>query len=283
MIHIDRASVPEPTRFAKRARAAHRELAGLIKDSGSKLNQRKLPFDDRLLEADDLRQSLRQLFKGRCAFCESPLTPSHQLVTHFRPRERAAQLDGKVSPLHYWWLAYDWANLYLSCADCLSAKGKRFPVRGRRTAQPGSGKGSTSDEKALLLDPCRDDPESELEFLEDGTVRSSTERGRVTIDVFGLNRIALVNARRDYCERTDAVGDLFLVDNEPLKWTEPNFLAALFTEVPDDWGYRALITQQARRHLARATTVEQGTDRCVQRVERGASVRGRDLAAPDSN
>ena len=49
-----------------------------------------------------------------------------------RPASDALALDGTLSPDHYWWLAYAWENLYPSCAECVSFKGARFPVRGAR-------------------------------------------------------------------------------------------------------------------------------------------------------
>jgi len=124
-------------------------------------------------------------------------------------------------------------------------------VSGAR-AQASDGAATADRETALLLDPCRDDPETELEFLEDGTVQSTTERGRNTIEVFALNRASLVEARRDICGRVDGIGNAFLDDNRPELWTEDNFVKAVMSEVPEDWGFFALARQQAQRHLARA-------------------------------
>ncbi len=65
-------------------------------------------------------------------------------------------------------------------------------------------------EAPLLLDPCADDPAAFLSFLPDGTVRpgsvinppgkfekgaSNYERGAATIEILGLNRKDLVEAR----------------------------------------------------------------------------------------
>jgi uncharacterized protein (TIGR02646 family) len=258
MIRIKRDSVPEPESFIKRGRQAHAELAQFVKDLRKRKQvQRTLPFNEKLLVSDDLKEALIGLFRGACAFCESRLSISErQNVGHFRPKHRAAQLDGKVEPLHYWWLAYEWRNLYAICSGCLSNKGPRFPVKGRRAEYDENDPLSIPKEQALLLDPCGDeDPEAVLQFLEDGTVRSDSERGQITIDVFGLNRMELVNARRDHCELVDSVGNLFLQDNEPLKWQEDGFIGVVFGEMPSGSGYTALTRQQARRHLARAQQI----------------------------
>lgn len=49
-------------------------------------------------------------------------------VQHFRPKIKAMGLDGVVSNTHYWWLAYEWSNMYLSCQLCKSLKATRFPI-----------------------------------------------------------------------------------------------------------------------------------------------------------
>jgi len=254
MIHVDRNSVPAPEQFLKRAVTAHEEVAALVK-SQEKIGraQRKLRFDRLVLRADDLREALMELFKGTCGFCESRLSNNErQNVEPFRPLFRAAQLNGKVDPDHYWWLAYNWPNLYAICSACQSNKGRRFPVKGRRAEYDARDPWAIPREHRLLLDPCEDDPEKELQFLEDGTVRSDTERGRVTIEVFGLNRMSLVKLRREHCEFIDSVGDLLLKQNAPLTWTEQSFIGMVLSEVPPVRGYTALSRQQARRHLARA-------------------------------
>src|SRR5262249_31298556 len=127
MIKIDRSRVAAPKNFVKRARIARQELAAFVKGPAKSIAQRTLPFNDKLLAADDLQEALVAVFRGKCAICESPLVPIQRLSPEpFRPRHRAAQLDGKVDRLHYWWLAYDWNNLYAICGDCISAKGSRF-------------------------------------------------------------------------------------------------------------------------------------------------------------
>ncbi|MCB1850941.1 MAG: AAA family ATPase [Chromatiaceae bacterium] len=160
------------------------------------------------------KPALNELFRGKCAFCESTLTEFGD-VEHFRPQAYALNFDGQSSPDHYWWLSFWWENLYLSCAACNQTKGSRFPVLGERLElpeDPHSPIEKIETECALLLDPCRDNPFEHLMFFEDGRVASvpsvqltleeqerygSTNRGEVTIDTFGLNRPKLVAARSE--------------------------------------------------------------------------------------
>jgi len=115
-------------------------------------------------------------------------------LNYFRPVSGVIGLDGKFIRPGYWWLAYEWENVYLSCLDCAKLKGNKFPVEGQRPRHPGDGR-TLSREKALLLDPCADHPEEHLVFNETGIVASETTKGRTTIDVLGLNRLSLVEAR----------------------------------------------------------------------------------------
>lgn len=142
-----------------------------------------------------VREALDQMFNGKCAFCETRCTPESGDVTWYRPPSSATGLEGESSLPHYAWLAYDWDNLYLSCAFCHRARGPRFPVAGRR-AKVGADAGELLRERPLLLDPCVDEPDEHLAFTDDGQVSSDSERGRATILVLDLNRGTLIDARK---------------------------------------------------------------------------------------
>jgi uncharacterized protein (TIGR02646 family) len=110
---------------------------------------------------------------------------------------------GTELPDGYWWIAYEWDNLYLICSTCISNKRNIFPVDGFRARR-----GATGDElhkeRALLLDPCWDNPEKYLRFDSDGHVFPSPDlpenshlRARATIEILGLNRPDLVQSRSE--------------------------------------------------------------------------------------
>jgi hypothetical protein len=148
---------------------------------------------------------LRQSFGNKCMFCETRVdhAPDSSLRHLFRPARLAAQPNqsGRSNPDHYFWLQLDWHNIYLICGDCAKCKGFLFPVAAERATV-----GATGDElrleKPLLIDPCNYlwNPLRELAFAEDGTVGVHPDtRNRAgaeaTIQVFGLNRDALCQAR----------------------------------------------------------------------------------------
>lgn len=143
----------------------------------------------------EVAQVLAETFKYKCAYCEShiPAATFAGHVDHFRP-QGALGLDGKKSQHHYDWLVLEWENLYWACAACNALKAKRFPIKNPRASIGAKGK-ALQTEEPLLLDPCGDDPESELEFTPDGKVKGRTQRAWVTVEVLGLNRTELVRNR----------------------------------------------------------------------------------------
>ena len=175
-------------------RALHDRARAFFERPAKERAQESFAFADGPLADAEVRSALREAYAGKCAYCETPLAEQAMYVDRFRPPSDALALDGTLSPDHYWWLAYTWENLYPSCVECLSFKGSRFPVREARAA-PGTTGESLRAERPLLLEPRRDDPEQHLVYAEDGTVASSTEEGRTTIDVLGLNRAQLVADR----------------------------------------------------------------------------------------
>jgi predicted ATPase len=229
MIHIDRV-VPGPAiLISPQALTARQNARKSFTDTKLKLTT--YAFDATVYEHPEVVVSLYELFHGKCAFCES-LVPMEdprfrylrssvsselrflfpneiveqgplRLKTrffethHFRPKMMAMDLQGVVSGNHYWWLAYEWSNLYLACAPCNSLKATRFPIKAASRAAPESPLKALADEKALLLDPCADQPEEHLVFLTDGKVAGDTEQGIATIAVYGLNRDQLISGRKN--------------------------------------------------------------------------------------
>lgn len=252
MIYVDRNSVAPPADLQLRSALALEKLRQFFDEDARKRGQKTPKFDSSLWTSPGIRAALHNLFRGKCAICESRLGPGEEFVEHLRPKLRATQLNGQVDPAHYWWLSYEWSNLYAICRECGRHRGNRFPVTGPRA--PFGATGSTlRSESALLLDPCDDDPEPSLDFREDGTVHGRDIRGKTTIEVFGLNRSMLVEARGLRCAQVEAIGSAHLMGNDPGKWQLESFVR-LMTEQAIEHGepYVALTRQQSRRYFERA-------------------------------
>jgi uncharacterized protein (TIGR02646 family) len=212
MIHVKRP--PTPTYLDGATSPGGRERAKCIAFYGVAGNKlAKFPF--KAYKADPVKEALTELFGGKCAYCEAFYEQAHPVdVEHFRPKGGFAR-DTKLETPGYYWLAAEWSNLLPSCVDCnraryqkfsrlpyhMTGKANKFPLatEARRARRPGQER----HESPLLLDPCRDHPEEHLLFDDHGNVDPTRDahgrvkmKGKVSIEVFGLDRDPTVRARR---------------------------------------------------------------------------------------
>jgi uncharacterized protein (TIGR02646 family) len=166
-----------------------------------------------------VKEALFQLFRGKCAYCESVYDATQPVdVEHWRPKGGYELDDGSLSPKGYYWLAAEWANLLPSCIDCNRRRTHRIQPTGvvcnigkanQFPLAPGGRRAQRSDadlaaERALLLNPYLDEPEKVLEVdADEGVMRvragvpaDLAERARASIEVYALNRTELVQARK---------------------------------------------------------------------------------------
>lgn len=137
---------------------------------------------------------LSNAFRASCCYCETATDKGE--IERFRPR-RIGGRGAYASEQPYAHLAFDWRNLYWACPTCNRYKADRFPVDGEH-APPNLSYDEIVDwERPLIIDPCRDDPDEHLQFLEAGVVMPLSHVGEQTIKLFALNRAQLVSARAD--------------------------------------------------------------------------------------
>ncbi len=164
---------------------------------------------------NQVRAALEKLFYDKCAYCESKITATDDWnVEHFRPK-------GNVSERHdhlgYYWLTYEWTNLYPSCTHCnqrrrdkprwgdlryasTDGKGDQFPIEDESSRAMSHQDGDDLDrERILLIDPCDDNPEHFLYYDIKGDIHSRSDnlRGKTTIDLCHLKRRRLRSRRQD--------------------------------------------------------------------------------------
>lgn len=234
MIYVDRNIIPVPEVFYSReVEIAKRRLEEFYLQSKNKRSQQKYsqPFEKEL--RDKFLIALREVFKGKCAYCESviPVVTSRSEYDHFRPKGGARGFDKEFSIDHYWWLTYEWNNIYLSCSLCNQYKSTWFPVEGKRISLNTLYKEIIQDEKALLIDPCIDNPEEHFIYNEIGQVDFLTPKGKTTLEIIKLNRIELVTARKN------AVDELKQEWNHFLKlFSAPNENMEAINIIVKSWG-----------------------------------------------
>ncbi|WPN55423.1 AAA family ATPase [Pseudomonas sp. P9_31] len=236
MIRLKRGRVPDILN-SERAHKLRKEAAAFFAQPKEQRAQKRFEFQKYAAQLNgDIRNALAECFPSKCAYCETPVEKPE--IELFRPRQNASNLDGSVDDDSYWWLALEWSNYLPACSRCNALKGSRFPIEGMR-AGPDSTSVSLAEEQRLLLDPCEDDPSSLLLFLEDGRVTSEDFQGKVTIDVLGLNRESLVDARRREIESLKRI-----LSVQQRAFDSPNLLDDILSAmITDDSPYAAMRRQ----------------------------------------
>ncbi|MCW3465889.1 AAA family ATPase [Chitinophaga nivalis] len=163
-----------------------------------------------------IKPDLAAAFHHKCAYCEQRLYQPHQgEIDYFRPRSGVAGNKEYLKD-HYWWLAYNWDNLYLSCSTCNRVKGNQFPLSEEASRAP---IGDTSfglwNEATLLIDPCREHPEEHLTFRNTGEIVALSTKGLATIQLLALDREELNEKRKQEIDIFLQTLDNVLRDQSP--------------------------------------------------------------------
>ena len=178
----------------------------------------------------DLKEKLKVLFHGKCAYCDSTfLATSNADIEHFRPKKAYNKfrdnVDEKLVEPGYYWLASDWNNLLWSCILCNRknkldqpnvegvmplGKKNRFPVSKEEKRITSHNQDLKKEKRYLLIiDPCKDDPMDHFEYPVDdpddlGIVKAKihgtgkpSKRALASLPIYGLNRVELVTARKE--------------------------------------------------------------------------------------
>ena len=181
-------------------------------------------FKFRAYRDRSVREALNEAFGGLCAYCESLIEATEPTeLEHYRPKG-AVKTESEVLPHGYYWLAATWENLLPSCIRCNRAETYEYENNSRRTSGKASwfplaeeaararSEGGEDRESPLLLHPYYDDPEEHLEFTTDGAVKARraadgqrSPRGAKTIEILGLNRPGLLDAREAHSKRVEAL------------------------------------------------------------------------------
>lgn len=233
MIFIQRTA--EPTVLQTQGKA-QQQLVCAAYDSG----EREFKFDSSLYGHAQVKSALIAMQHEKCCFCESKITHiSYGDVEHYRPKggyQQSAQ-DPLQNP-GYYWLAYDWENLLLSCTLCNQRHKKNlFPLvdpQQRATTHHDS----IAQEQPLFINPSVTNPSTFIGFRQEIPYAiDGNAFGKMTIEALGLNREALNEKRRE-------------------KWKEIALLIDIINLAavqPDNQGLQT-IASQAKLRIADAKT-----------------------------
>ena len=120
----------EPTFLQSETFIAWRERARTKRDELLRASDPKSCFDERIWQ--DFKNDILIPSVGRCAYCEGRNSAGEfGDAEHYRPKGEVTENRKPISHPGYYWLAYEWYNLLLSCKKCNSKHPDRDQRPGR--------------------------------------------------------------------------------------------------------------------------------------------------------
>lgn len=149
----------------------------------------KFEASSSIYNSDIVRETLEKIQKNKCCYCETKSTRSNNDVEHFRPKAAySSDFKGKSKYPGYFWLAYDWDNLFLACQVCNQIfKNDFFPIEDE-TTRAQLNNFSIENELTFLVHPSIDEPSEEIEYRE-SIPFGKTEKGKKTIAYLGFGSL----------------------------------------------------------------------------------------------
>ena len=196
MIRIDKGDPPPALLRAKEKynrinSAAYLDLKNRADyDNGTKTFKFPSSYNSKAV-----KKALWRAQRGKCCFTEAKFVNDEAHVEHFRPKGKVDQWpNGPSSYPGYYWLAYEWSNLFY-CKSLTNSSIKRnfFPLRGR--VQRNRNHLDNRIEANVLIDPSDEDPRLHIRFQNE-EIKGITTRGRNTIEILELRNPQLDEARR---------------------------------------------------------------------------------------
>lgn len=205
MIKIDKTGVAVPTILS---------TTGVIETTKNIVayhtGKRNFSIKKSIYGHSTVKETLIKLQNDKCCFCERKVSagePGH--IEHYRPKGGYKKDDkSKLEKPGYFWLAYDFDNLFFSCNRCnTSYKKNYFPLvdETQRVTNP---TGIIAKEDPLIIYPSND-PTTHL-FFEQEIIKSRSKsiKGKETIKRTGLNRKALADDRLTFLKPLKILADV---------------------------------------------------------------------------
>lgn len=170
---------------------------------------------------DEVRKALVTKQYNKCCFSEARFQGDYSDIEHFRPKGRIDHYPTNVSSYPgYYWLAYNWENLFLSkTRPNSSQKRNYFPLYNE--AQRNRKHSDTNIEDPKLIDPGFENPRDFIRFHRDEPIGiDSRGRGQFNIDFFDLRHSEFEEGRRTKLELLEVLK--MLVDKQLRQGTPKN-------------------------------------------------------------
>jgi uncharacterized protein (TIGR02646 family) len=160
--------------------------------------ERDFKFKADIYGHPQVKDSLLTLQNGKCCFCEAQINHvSYGDVEHFRPKGGWIQDSEPLNTPGYYWLAYDWENLFLSCQLCNQRFKKNYFPLENNVNRAKSHHDNISSEAPLFIHLTNENPEDFICFKDEIPVAiNGNLRGDTAIKHTGIDRGALNENRR---------------------------------------------------------------------------------------
>lgn len=176
----------------------------------------------------EVKDSLKIMFKKKCAFCESHITHiDYGQIEHFKPKSRYPEL------------CFEWSNFLLSCPICNGAanKGDKFPL---------------ANEGGPLINPVAENPNYFFKFEYDTAMKSflllpKTKRAATTIKTMGLNRDDLAENRTILLAKIVFILENIIDRNLPREIL--NEFSNLFSEKDEYYAFIKILIKKVKLRL----------------------------------
>ncbi len=205
MIRINKPKT-SPRVLTTRGKAKRRAMSSAYTRASAKYinGSKKFDFDSGIYAHETVKAVLKSAQHDKCFLCESKVTHiAYGDVEHFRPKAACCQNeDDDLEKPGYFWLAYEWENLFFCCQLCNQRfKKNLFPlVDSSKRAK--SHRDEIANEKPLFINPAEDNPEDYISFrAEIPYAINNNRKGKITIKNTGLDREPLNEKRRDYYDQ----------------------------------------------------------------------------------
>ena len=207
---------------------------------------KKLEFKSDIYGHPEVKKQLLQDQHSKCGYCEGKfLGNDYGDVEHFRPKAAYKQkADETLRKPGYYWLAYDWSNLTLSCSRCNRGhKKNHFPLFNPRDRAK-SHRDDIAKERPILVNPVAEDPQQFIGFHDSVAYGiDSQQRGATTIETVGLNRALIEEDRREHLLMLRKLWEATIVverDGQNPTWVRET-RDFIWAEVKPDKQYSAMV------------------------------------------
>lgn len=218
MIRINK-KVDAPTRLLTVGKTQTKKLCAEYDSNPSLYKARSLKPKKNIYNHESVKKSLKILQRNKCCFCEKDQIDEIGAVEHFRPQKAFKSVKSKPNEFPgYYWLTYEWTNLYFVCTNCNTFKGSIFPLVDERKRARNHHYDVTR-ESPLLIEPSTDNPRDHVGFDQEQP-KGLTRKGRTTIAVCNLDRDGLTENRRERLGMLKAFKKIVMLPSEAISTVE---------------------------------------------------------------